>query len=125
MILNSRNYKLFVMVPVRFNALQSPMQKRRQKLEESLRWHEFNFDADGEHQWIKEHRPAATSTDYGKNLNDAQNLHAKQKVRVLQVAGCIMVIGRGWADILVPSSTKGGEGIMFSCRTVGWLSVLC
>jgi len=64
----------------RFNALQAPMQKRRQKLEDSLRWHQFNFDADGEEQWIKEHRLAATSTDYGKNLSDVQNLHAKQKV---------------------------------------------
>ena len=68
------------MFVVRFNALQSPMKQRREKLEDSLRWHQLNFDADGELQWIKEHRPAATSTDYGKNLNDAQNLHAKQKV---------------------------------------------
>ena len=64
----------------RFNALQSPMKQRREKLEDSLRWHQLNFDADSELQWIKEHRPAATSTDYGKSLNDAQNLHAKQKV---------------------------------------------
>jgi len=62
------------------------MQKRRQKLEDSLRWHQLNFDADGEEQWIKEHRPAATSTDYGKNLNDAQNLQAKQKVHQLALS---------------------------------------
>ena len=69
-----------LLLAVRFNALQDPMRKRRQKLEDSLRWHQLNFDADGEQQWIKEHRPAATSTDYGRNLNEAQNLHAKQKV---------------------------------------------
>jgi len=68
------------LLSLRFNALQAPMQRRREKLEDSVRWHQLNFDADGEQQWIKEHRPAATSTDYGKNLNDAQNLHAKQKV---------------------------------------------
>jgi len=68
------------LVVIRFNALQSPMKQRREKLEDSLRWHQLNFDADSELQWIKDHRPAATSTDYGKNLNDAQNLHAKQKV---------------------------------------------
>jgi len=57
------------------------MAKRRQKLEDSLKWHQFNFDADGELQWIKDHRSLAASTDYGKNLSDAQNLVAKQKVR--------------------------------------------
>ena len=65
---------------LRFNALQSPMRGRRERLEDSLRWHQLQFDADSELQWIKEHRPAAASTDYGKTLNDAQNLHAKQKV---------------------------------------------
>ena len=56
------------------------MARRRQKLEDSLKWHQYNFDADSELQWIQEHMPAATSTDYGKNLIDAQNLHAKHKV---------------------------------------------
>ena len=65
---------------LRFNALQSPMHGRRERLEDSLRWHQLQFDADSELQWIKEHRPAAASTDYGKTLNNAQNLHAKQKV---------------------------------------------
>ena len=57
------------------------MAKRRHKLEDSLRWHQYNFDANSELQWIQEHMPAATSTDYGKNLIDAQNLSAKHKVR--------------------------------------------
>jgi len=56
------------------------MAKRRQRLEDSLRWHQYNFDANTELQWIQEHVPAATSTDYGKSLVDAQNLFAKHKV---------------------------------------------
>ena len=64
----------------RFNMLQEPMASRRRKLEDSLRWHQFNFDADSELQWIGEHMPAATATDCGKNLIDAQNLNAKHKV---------------------------------------------
>lgn len=64
----------------RFNALQEPMAKRRQKLEDSLRWHQFNFDVDSELQWIQDHKPAATSTDYGKNLTDAENLAKNHKV---------------------------------------------
>ena len=67
----------------RFNALKDPMGKRRQKLEASLRWHQYNFDANNELQWINEHVPGATSTDYGKNLIDAQNLHAKHRVNTL------------------------------------------
>ena len=56
------------------------MEQRRQKLEDSRKWHQFNFDADGEKQWIQEHMPAATSTDYGKSLIDTQNLHKKHQV---------------------------------------------
>ena len=65
----------------RFNALKDPMKNRRQKLEDSLRWHQLNFDADNELQWIKEHMPGATSQEYGKNLIDAQNLNKKHQVR--------------------------------------------
>ena len=64
----------------RFNALKDPMAERRKKLEDSYRWHQYIFDADNELQWIKEHMPAATSTDYGKNLIDAQNLQKNHKV---------------------------------------------
>ena len=65
----------------RFKALQEPMAKRRKKLEDSLKWHQYNFDANSELQWVTEHMPAASSTDYGKNLVDAQNMHVKHKVR--------------------------------------------
>ena len=65
---------------VRFNALKGPMANRRQRLEDSLRWHQYNFDSNTELQWIEEHMLAATSTDYGKSLVDAQNLYAKHKV---------------------------------------------
>ncbi|KAK2186886.1 hypothetical protein NP493_185g03008 [Ridgeia piscesae] len=71
----------------RFNALKGPMAKRRQRLEDSLRWHQYNFDANTELQWIQEHMPAATSTDYGKSLVDAQNLFAKHKKLELALQG--------------------------------------
>ena len=77
-------FKLYVhplcVLLCRFNALKDPMAQRRKKLEDSLRWHQYNFDANSELNWIQEHMPAATSTEYGKNLVDAQNLHAKHKV---------------------------------------------
>ena len=63
------------------------MADRRQKLEDSKRWHQYNFDAENELQWIKEHMPGATSTDYGKNLIDAQNLNKKHGKFERELAG--------------------------------------
>ena len=63
--------------------MQEPLVKRRKQLEDSRKWHQLNFDVDAELQWIKEHLPAATSTDYGKSLAEAQNLLAKHKVELL------------------------------------------
>ena len=66
----------------RFNALRAPVAERREKLEASLLWHQFNFDADTELLWIDEHIPMTSSTDYGKSLSDTQILNAKHKVLI-------------------------------------------
>ena len=76
--MSENNY--FVGYVCRFESLKAPVADRRRKLEDSLKLHQFNFDADNEMQWIKEHTPAATSTDYGKNLIDAQNKNKNHKV---------------------------------------------
>lgn len=62
----------------RFDALQGPMAERRMKLEESLAFYQFLFDADGELQWIEEHKPLATSRDFGKSLVEVQKAQQKQ-----------------------------------------------
>lgn len=64
----------------RFEQLKPAVADRKQKLQESLQWHQFAFDADSELQWIKDYLPAAASTDYGKNLVDAQKMHKKHQV---------------------------------------------
>lgn len=64
----------------RFEALKPAVDTRKGKLQDSLHFHQFKFDADEELQWIKEHLPAASSTEYGKSLIDAQNLHKKHQV---------------------------------------------
>ena len=76
------SWKPPVQISNRFSALQEPMKKRRQKLEDSLKWHQFNFDANSEQQWINEHRLAATSVELGKTLSDVQNLQANHKVHL-------------------------------------------
>ncbi|CAL1542371.1 unnamed protein product [Lymnaea stagnalis] len=63
----------------RFERLKPAVALRKSQLEESLEYHQFLFDADSELQWIKDHLPSAASTDYGKNLVDAQKLHKKHQ----------------------------------------------
>ncbi|XP_076441755.1 spectrin beta chain, non-erythrocytic 5-like [Babylonia areolata] len=63
----------------RFERLKPAVADRKARLQESLQWHQFAFDADSELQWIKDYLPAAASTDYGKNLIDAQKLHKKHQ----------------------------------------------
>ena len=64
----------------RFGKLKPAVAKRKNDLQDSLHFYQFKFDADEEIQWIKEHLPAAASTEYGKSLVDAQNLHKKHQV---------------------------------------------
>lgn len=66
-------------------------------MEDSRKWHQFRFDVDAELQWIKEHLPLATSTDYGKTLADAQNLVAKHKKLEVEVEGHEPVIKKALA----------------------------
>ncbi|BFZ07506.1 hypothetical protein BsWGS_10543 [Bradybaena similaris] len=63
----------------RFERIKPSVAHRKSKLEESLEYHQFLFDANSEIQWIKEHIPAAASTDYGKSLVDVQKLHKKHQ----------------------------------------------
>ena len=74
------------------------MAERKQRLQESLQWHQFAFDAESELQWIKDYLPAAASTDYGKNLIGVQKMHKKHQVswELEAVLGNVK-----WASILM------------------------
>ncbi|XP_046630760.1 spectrin beta chain, non-erythrocytic 1-like isoform X4 [Daphnia pulicaria] len=63
----------------RLEAFKDPLKRRRSKLEESLRFHTFNFEMDNELQWIKEREPAARSETLGQDLHTAQSLDKKHK----------------------------------------------
>uniref|UniRef100_A0A2R5L953 Putative spectrin beta chain non-erythrocytic 5 isoform x6 n=1 Tax=Ornithodoros turicata TaxID=34597 RepID=A0A2R5L953_9ACAR len=71
----------------RFSQLREPAEERRHQLEESLKLHQFNFDVDTENQWITEHLPAASSSDLGQNLIDAQNLYKKHQKLEREIQG--------------------------------------
>ncbi|KAL1131759.1 hypothetical protein AAG570_011372 [Ranatra chinensis] len=56
----------------KFRELQEPARRRRDALEESLRFHKFNFEIDTEIGWIREHLPLASSDTLGNNLHQAE-----------------------------------------------------
>lgn len=57
-----------------FKQLDEPCRKRRAKLTESFKFHQFEFEVNAELQWIKDREPALQSNDVGQSLTDAQNL---------------------------------------------------
>ena len=52
---------------------------RRNKLEASVSLHQFLRDIVDQESWIKEKKVLASSTDYGKDLPDVQNLRKKMQ----------------------------------------------
>lgn len=71
----------------RFIALQEPANRRREDLEESLRYHKFGFEVDTELGWIREHLPLASSETLGSNLHQAQALFKKHKKLEAEIRG--------------------------------------
>ncbi|KAL0275436.1 UNVERIFIED_CONTAM: hypothetical protein PYX00_003283 [Menopon gallinae] len=71
----------------KFEELKEPARKRRAMLEESLRFHKFGFELDAELQWVREHKPLATSDLIGQNLHQAQSLHKKHKKLEAEIEG--------------------------------------
>ncbi|KAK0173670.1 hypothetical protein PV328_006832 [Microctonus aethiopoides] len=71
----------------KFKSLKEPAQRRRDALEESLRFHKFGFELDAELQWIKDHLSQASSSTLGQNLHQAQSLHKKHKKLEAEIVG--------------------------------------
>ncbi|KAK3737897.1 hypothetical protein RRG08_028522 [Elysia crispata] len=78
----------------RFERLKPAVADRKRQLEASLEHHQFVFDADLELQWIKEHLPSASSTDYGKSLTDVHKLHKKHQDLEREIQGHQSAIDR-------------------------------
>ena len=63
----------------RFNSLQNPVEERRAMLEELLKWHQLEFDADVELHWIEEKRQVADSKMAPRSLTEATNMLKKHE----------------------------------------------
>ena len=74
-------------VSLKFKALIEPARKRRNLLQESLKFHEFEFELNTEIQWIEEHEVTASASDAAQSLTDAQNLLKKHQKLEREVVG--------------------------------------
>ena len=64
-----------------------PLLRRRERLEEALKFHEFNFEVDIELQWIRDREPTARSDTVGQDLHTAQSLDKKHKKLEAELVG--------------------------------------
>ena len=71
------------------------MERRKGHLEESLRLQQFYRSAEEEQQWVRECRPQAASTDYGKTMSQVEKLQKKHQVGEGGGAGRSRGRGRG------------------------------
>ncbi|KAL3092945.1 hypothetical protein niasHS_004972 [Heterodera schachtii] len=78
--------KKFEALRARFEALREPLQRRKQKLAESLLGHQLFRDIDDELAWIREKEQIAASTNRGRDLVGVQNLIKKQNALHTEIA---------------------------------------
>lgn len=71
----------------KFKNLKDPITKRREALEESLKFHKFVFELETELQWINERKAAVNSDTIGQNLHQAQSLSKKHKKLEAEIEG--------------------------------------
>ncbi|XP_065209601.1 spectrin alpha chain isoform X2 [Planococcus citri] len=69
----------------RYNALQKPMNIRKQKLLDSLQVQQLFRDVEDEEAWIREKEPVAGSTNRGRDLIGVQNLIKKHQAVLAEI----------------------------------------
>ncbi|XP_074654192.1 spectrin alpha chain-like [Tubulanus polymorphus] len=71
----------------RYQTLQAPMTKRRDRLQDAVLLQQFYRDVEDEEDWIKEKEPVATSTNRGRDLIGVQNLIKKHSALQAELNG--------------------------------------
>ena len=82
-------YKQIFLHALRMANLEEPMDRRKGHLEDSLRLQQFYRSAEEEQQWVRECRPQAASTDYGKTMSQVEKLQKKHQVGG-RGSGCVL-----------------------------------
>ncbi|EYB99527.1 hypothetical protein Y032_0122g1099 [Ancylostoma ceylanicum] len=70
----------------RFQNLRDPLEKRKNKLAESLQGNQLFRDIEDELAWIREKEQVAGSTNRGRDLIGVQNLIKKQQALIAEIA---------------------------------------
>merc|ERR1719341_1365992 len=70
----------FSNISQRYEALNEPVQIRRENLEDSLLLHQFNREVADETIWLEEKLPLASSSHLGTSLSEVQNLQQKHQM---------------------------------------------
>ncbi|XP_033991859.1 spectrin beta chain, non-erythrocytic 1 isoform X1 [Trematomus bernacchii] len=76
-----------ISVETKLQAMQAPLQQRRENLMSSREIHQFNRDVEDEILWVEERMPLATSTDHGNNLQTVQLLIKKNQTLQKEIQG--------------------------------------
>lgn len=71
----------------RYAKLQEPLERRKNKLNDAYKLHQFYRDADDEEDWIHEKEPIAGSTNVGRDLIGVQNLIKKHQAIQAEIVG--------------------------------------
>ena len=85
------------------------MERRKGHLEDSLRLQQFYRSAEEEQQWVRECRPQAASTDYGKTMSQVEKLQKKHQVGEGGWGGAGRSRGRGEREGRRRGEGGGGE----------------
>lgn len=74
-------------VMTRYNALVEPLKKKRARLDDAYRLHQFYRDVEDEEDWIREKEPVAASNNVGRDLIGVQNLIKKHQAVMAEITG--------------------------------------
>nr|CDS29622.1 Spectrin alpha actinin [Hymenolepis microstoma] len=74
-------------VMTRYNALAEPLKKKRARLDDAYRLHQFYRDVEDEEDWIREKEPVAASNNVGRDLIGVQNLIKKHQAVMAEITG--------------------------------------
>ena len=110
----------FSNIAQRYEALNEPVQIRRENLEDSLLLHQFNREVADETIWLEEKLPLAASSHLGNSLSEVQNLIQKHQLLQSEIHSHDKAMKelRDKAEKMIDSNHFAGEDISETIRNL-------
>ena len=110
----------FSNISQRYEALNEPVQIRRENLEDSLLLHQFNREVADETIWLEEKLPLAASSHLGSSLSEVQNLIQKHQLLQSEIHSHDKAMKelRGKAEKMIGSNHFASDGISETIRNL-------